>query len=49
MATTASANQKQAPSKETRPVSGPPTMKAIAVLPGQPNTMHLKKSPAYGG
>src|SRR5580765_6564309 len=45
MVTTASASQKQVPSKEARPTSGPPTMKAIAVLPGQPNTMHLREVP----
>jgi len=45
MVTTASASQKQSSSTEARSASASQTMKAIAVLPGQPNTMHLREVP----
>src|SRR3954451_2683711 len=45
MVTTASASQKQSSSTEARSASASHTMKAIAVLPGQPNTMHLREVP----
>src|SRR3954471_6515350 len=45
MVTTASASQKQSSSTEARSASASQTMKAIAVLPGQPNTTHLRDVP----
>ncbi|HET6795984.1 MAG TPA: glucose 1-dehydrogenase [Gemmatimonadales bacterium] len=45
MATTASATRKQAPSGEAGPDSEAAMMKAVAVFPGQPNTMHLREVP----
>jgi threonine dehydrogenase-like Zn-dependent dehydrogenase len=45
MATTASATPNEASFTESRPASASQTMKAIAVLPGQPNTMHLREVP----
>jgi glucose 1-dehydrogenase len=41
--TTASATRKDAQSGESSPTT--PTMKAIAVIPGQPNTMHVRDVP----
>src|SRR3954471_19563081 len=45
MVTTASASQMQSSSTEARSASASQTMKAIAVLPGQPNTTHLREVP----
>src|SRR6187401_844026 len=45
MATTASATPNEASFTGSRPASASQTMKAIAVLPGQPNTMHLREVP----
>jgi glucose 1-dehydrogenase len=45
MPTTASATPNEASFTESRPASASQTMKAIAVLPGQPNTMHLREVP----
>jgi threonine dehydrogenase-like Zn-dependent dehydrogenase len=45
MVTTASASQMQSSSNEARSASASQTMKAIAVLPGQPSTMHLREVP----
>src|SRR3954469_6953771 len=45
MAISASATKKQSPTGDTRLPVEFPTMKAIAVVPGQPNTMHLREVP----
>jgi glucose 1-dehydrogenase len=45
MATTASASTKRSQTGESRSASAPEMMKAIAVIPGQPNTMHLRDVP----
>src|SRR5216110_1540719 len=45
MAISASATKKQSPTGDTRLPVEFPTMKAIAVVPGQPNTMHLRQVP----
>src|SRR3954463_8230498 len=45
MVTTASASQKQSSSTEARSASASQTMKAIAVLPGKANTMHVRDVP----
>jgi len=45
MATTASASTKRSQTGESRSAPAPATMKAIAVIPGQPNTMHLRDVP----
>jgi threonine dehydrogenase-like Zn-dependent dehydrogenase len=45
MATTTASATKQQTQPENSSRSGPATMKAIAVLPGQPNTMHLRDVP----
>ena len=45
MATTASASTKQVQPRAARNAPDAATMKAIAVFPGQPNTMHLRDVP----
>jgi glucose 1-dehydrogenase len=45
MATTARASTKRSQKGESRSASAPAMMKAIAVIPGQPNTMHLRDVP----
>src|SRR3954451_13878064 len=45
MATTASASTGQVHTGESRKAPDAATMKAIAVYPGQPNTMHLRDVP----
>src|SRR5689334_21740154 len=45
MATTASASTKRSQTGESRSAPAAATMKAIAVIPGQPNTMHVRDVP----
>jgi glucose 1-dehydrogenase len=45
MATTASASTKRSQTGESRSGLAPVMMKAIAVIPGQPNTMHVRDVP----
>jgi len=45
MATTASASTKRSQTGESRSAPAPAMMKAIAVIPGQPNTMHVRDVP----
>jgi glucose 1-dehydrogenase len=45
MATTASASTKRSQTGESRSTPAPAMMKAIAVIPGQPNTMHVRDVP----
>ena len=45
MAMTASASTKRSQTGESRSTPAPATMKAIAVIPGQPNTMHVRDVP----
>jgi len=45
MATTASASTKRSQTAESRSTPAPVMMKAIAVIPGQPNTMHVREVP----
>jgi glucose 1-dehydrogenase len=45
MATTAGSTKAQAESVDSRTTVGPATMKAIAVIPGRPNTMHVRDVP----
>jgi glucose 1-dehydrogenase len=45
MATTAGSTKAQAESVDSRTTVGPATMKAIAVIPGRPNTIHVRDVP----
>jgi glucose 1-dehydrogenase len=45
MATTASASTKRSQTGKSRSTPAPVMMKAIAVIPGQPNTMHVRDVP----